>query len=216
MRRDRGLTLIELVVAMALFALIAIMGLQAMTGTLRLRDRLTEMDDAAHQVGQALALLRHDMGAAVPIVFHPPEGAPQSALHSGGGALSISVAGQPQMPFERGTGLNRVEWRLDASGTLTRRVWPTLAPLRDSQQTQESRVLTGVTDMEVRSYWPQRGWRRGTSSGTLREAQVSGSTDGDTGLSAVIENYSDTLPLGLEITLVTRDHGRLVLVESLR
>ena len=37
---DAGLTLIELIVAMALFALVAAMGLQVLNGMLRARDRL--------------------------------------------------------------------------------------------------------------------------------------------------------------------------------
>ena len=41
---DKGLTLLELVVVLSLFALVAVMGLQALSGTMRAQDRLIGVD----------------------------------------------------------------------------------------------------------------------------------------------------------------------------
>ena len=54
-RRDQGITLIELIVAMALFALVAVMGLQALNGMLRSRDRLSDMADETAGLSTARA-----------------------------------------------------------------------------------------------------------------------------------------------------------------
>ena len=56
--RDRGLTLIELVVAMAVFALVAVMGLQSLSGSLRMRDGLTARAEDSAALAQAIAVLR--------------------------------------------------------------------------------------------------------------------------------------------------------------
>ncbi|MGR3696731.1 MAG: PulJ/GspJ family protein, partial [Roseovarius sp.] len=44
---DRGLTLLELVAVLAIFSLVAVMGLQALSGMMRARDRLTDADEQA-------------------------------------------------------------------------------------------------------------------------------------------------------------------------
>lgn len=219
MKGARGVTLIELVVAMAIFALVAVMGVQALNGTLRQRDRLTEIDAEGRDLSFALSLLRQDIGALVPMMFHPPEGGLRSAVDQSadGLELALSIGGQLDLRPELGLGLHRVAWRLDhATQTLTRSAWPTLVPANAAQQSPDVQVLDQVTGIEVRSYWPQQGWVTGTFSGTLREASLSGGGDEDAALSEVVEVYSDTLPLGLEVTLELATGGRIVLVESLK
>ena len=66
---DTGLSLIELVVAMALFAMVAIMGLQSLTGTMRISERLTQIDSDTAELGNAVALLRNDLTSVVPMLF---------------------------------------------------------------------------------------------------------------------------------------------------
>ena len=48
---DRGLTLLELVAVLAIFSLVAVMGLQALSGMMRARDRLH--DDARRGIAAA-------------------------------------------------------------------------------------------------------------------------------------------------------------------
>jgi len=48
----RGLTLVELVVALGIFALVAVMGLQSLTIGLSMRDRLGVQADATDQLGR--------------------------------------------------------------------------------------------------------------------------------------------------------------------
>ncbi|OWU81684.1 hypothetical protein ATO6_23670 [Oceanicola sp. 22II-s10i] len=216
---DRGLTLIELVVAMAVFALVAVMGLQSLTGMMRLRERLGGMADDTARLATGLSLLRADLDAALPMVFFPPDGSlPRSALmfgpEAGAPVFEITVGGlpAPEGPDRPGGGIGRVEWRLDpAAGTLARREWLALTPARADARMPETVVLTGVTGIALRSHWPMRGWIAGVS-GNQFDTRPAG--DGDA--APVRSSYSSDLPDAVEVTLITRDHGRISLLESLK
>lgn len=215
----RGLTLIELVVAMAVFALIAVLGLQSLTGSLRLRDRLTVTAEQAGILSGATALLRNDLSAALPMMFFPPEEArPSSAIRAmpDGRGFAISLGGQPALGRAGGgadaTPRQRAEWRLDPNtNRLMRRAWPTLYPVSNNQAGPEIAVLDDVQGLKLRSYWKGSGWIDGLAPASARRKEQAG-MDGDR-LSAAPEVYSDALPRAVEITLITRDHGRITLVE---
>lgn len=213
-----GLTLIELVAAMALFALVAVMGLQVLGASLHQRDRLDELEQAAADLGLGIALLRNDLSAMVPLLFFPPEQGVQSALalSPDGRGLSFSMGGQPDLPPLIGRGFHRVEWRLDPQQQqLTRRIWPVLTPASGTAAQPEVPYLEGVTGLAVRSYWPRLGWRPGVDSGVPRTAADSG-RDGDGVLSVVNNRYSDSLPEAVELTLQIEGVGTVVLLESLK
>jgi general secretion pathway protein J len=217
MTGNRGMTLIELVVAMAVFALLAIMGVQALTGTLRLRDRLTGIESGTAELSLASTLLRHDLTAMIPMLFFPPGARPRSSLDlsADGQMLGLSVGGQLDLPPVLGLGLHRVEWRWDpAQQILSRRAWPVLSPVNASAALPAVPVLTGVTGFGVRSYWFDQGWVSGTDSAVLQSAEAVG-LDSDRGL-VVTESYSDSLPLAVEVTIETTEFGQITLVESLK
>ena len=218
--RDRGMTLIELVVAMAVFALVAVMGLQALSGTLRQRDRAQAQATEAAVLAQGLALLRHDMTSIVPLLFFPP-GSPRpvSALRGGADGVAFSVAGQPGLPgSEFEPGMHRLSWVLDpGTGRLTRRSWPTLWPARADQQGPEVVVFREIEALRLRSYWVGYGWLKGTRPPEGISAGVSGAggEDGDQ-TNAAPEVYSDLLPQALEVTVIHRRHGAITLIEALQ
>ena len=219
----RGLTLIELVAALALFALVAVMGLQALTANLRLRDQLAQKEQQAGELSLGLALLRADLAMLLPVLFHPPEGGSRSAIHlsEDGLTLSFSVAGQPELPPELGVdpglGLHRVEWRLDRSRQqLMRRIWPVLSPATARVVTPEVAYLSGVSDLSLRSLWPQLGWLPGVTSNAPREAPELGGGDRDGVLTRLADSYSDSLPEAVELRLQIEGLGPLVLLEVVR
>jgi len=199
MRRDSGITLIELVVAMALFALVAAMSLQAITGMLRARDHLLVLSGDTARLSLALTLLRQDLSAAVPILFYTPGGRPASALDitPPGPRLSLSVAGQAGAATPDFTGFHRVEWQFDpANARLMRRVWPALQPAARSQVAPAVEMLTGVRGFELRLYRGEAGWQ---SWRDLPPGQIDG-----------------RLPDAIEVTLATDRFGALTLIETFR
>jgi len=222
-KSTRGLTLIELVAALALFALIAVMGLQALTANLRMRDRLTQMEQQASELSLGLALLRNDLSALLPVLFHPPGGGRRSAIHlsDDGLTLSFSVSGQPELPpaigNDPGLGLHRVEWRLDvARQQLMRRVWPVLSPASEQSVSPEVSYLSGVTSLRLRSLWPQLGWLPGVTSTAPREAPELGGGDTDGVLTRLADSYSDALPEAVELSLQIEGLGQVILLEAVR
>ena len=163
----RGLTLLELVAAMAIFALVAVMGLQALSGSMRAQERLQGVDARTATLARALMHLRQDLGAAAPFDFVPP-GEDTSLWpfvdQSGDdGRLSFSMAGQPVLPGVQAGGQGRVIWRFDAArGQLTRQVWPVLYPASDDAAGPEVVMLDGITDMQVQAHGgPDLGWLAG-------------------------------------------------------
>lgn len=211
-KRDRGLSLIELVAAMAIFALVAVMGAQALGGMIRLRQSTAEHSAEAAALDQAVSLLRADLGALVPMLFYPPgRAAPQSALRFENGVLALSAAGRAG-PSDAGPGLQRIEWQL-ANGRLSRRFWAALTPAGTAAQQPRMPVLEGVRALHLRSYWDETGWRDGAS--LLQLPAPPGGGDSDQAGPAP-EVYSSSLPLAVELTLDTRAFGRITLVESLK
>lgn len=228
---DLGLTLIELVAAMALFSLVAVLGLQALTATLSMRGRLTQMEQRAGELSLGLTLLRNDLAALVPLLFHPAGGGSRSAIHlsDDGLTLSFSIGGQPELPLAAGQdvkldtrldtrlGLHRVEWRLDRRrGQMMRRVWPVLSPGNAQVVQPEVAYLSGVTDMELRSLWPQLGWLPGVVSTAPQVAPDLGGGDSDGVMLRLADSYSDTLPEAVELHLQIKGLGQLRLLEGLR
>lgn len=216
---DTGMTLIELVVAMAIFALVAIMGVQSLTGTLRIRDRLVTLDDQSADLGLALAMLRNDLSSVMPLLFYPADrSAPRSALRTsaGGAKFAISIGGQPEINSLTDRQIQRSEWRLDRETTqLYRRVWTTLTPANQIALQPEALILDGVTDLNIRTYWDGQGWIDGTNNPLLEFANITSAPDGDSS-GGPPETYSDILPSGIEITLTTQAYGDLIMIENLQ
>ncbi|WP_397544517.1 prepilin-type N-terminal cleavage/methylation domain-containing protein [Roseovarius salis] len=151
----RGFTLLELVVAMALFALVSVMALQALSGALHQRQVLERVDARDAEILRTLTLLRRDLKHLVPLGFQSPLGEIENAFAPAPDRLGLTLGGQPggngeDAQASPGAGFRRVVWQLDPeAGTLSRRVWPVLNP-RDPEQLGPERVhLTGVRAMRI-------------------------------------------------------------------
>lgn len=117
-RTNRGFTLLELLVAVSILALVSVMAMNLLSAGLRQRDVLTQHDADARQLTRALALLRQDLEAAVPLPLDA-EGAvflsEPDAMSLTRGGLSALGDGQPDQ-------FARVTWRLGPQGSLTRQL----------------------------------------------------------------------------------------------
>ncbi len=193
-RGDDGVTLIELTAAMAIFALVAVMGLQAISASVRVAGSLSARDATTEELAYALALLRHDLGHVVPVPFTPTTGPVEPALtaDSGTGEINLTIGGQSIMPQTHETGIARVEWRFDrADGLLTRRYWTTTAPLDDRAAGPRTVVLKGVDDVSFRLLGND-GWTDGFANAP--------------------ESPAKALPRAIDVQIRTKAHGDLRVV----
>ncbi|WP_415404898.1 type II secretion system protein GspJ [Tateyamaria sp. SN3-11] len=159
--RQAGFTLIELVAVLAIFSMVSLMGLQSITSLVRSRDQLVEVQDRSEALAYVLTLLRSDLQHAVALPFQPPGGAAEGALVHDRAALRITTAGRGSAPGAVESGMIRVIWRHDASAaTLTRQVWPGLAPANSSARGPEQVVLSDVRGVTIASYSrDDKAWR---------------------------------------------------------
>ncbi|MCQ8103507.1 type II secretion system minor pseudopilin GspJ [Methylomonas sp. SURF-2] len=134
--RARGFTLLELLIAMAIFAIMAGMaygGLKAVLDAGRAtRGRAEQMQ----QLRQALYLLNEDLQQAVPRAVRDELGDLEDEFRGGMGRelLTLTRATPELLPNNTASGLLRVSYRFE-SGVLYRLVWHTL------DRTQQSRPL---------------------------------------------------------------------------
>ena len=193
MKRAQGFSLLELVAVLAIFAMVALIGVQVIQATVRSSERLSDISESAGELAVGLALLRQDLNAAVPRSFSPATGGSEPALRvPTPDSFSLSVGGLAPLNADA-SGLGRVTWRLDrATGQLYRQVFTSLTP---GARVPEVPVIGGITDFALASFTVQGGWR--------------------TGFSADPRNI-DQLPLGLKLRLTHARAGALETVVSLR
>lgn len=159
MRRTSGFSLLELVVVLSIFALVALIGVQVIQATVRSSDRLTQISKDSGELAVTLALLRQDLNAGLARQFTPANGGTEPALKVGPGAqFSLTVGGLARLNANV-SGQGRVTWRLNGSGQLTRQVLTTLTP--GPGRVPEVVVANGVRAMNFFSYQRRSGWQPG-------------------------------------------------------
>ena len=148
---DRGASLIELTVVVAVFSLVAVIAVQALGGAITSRARIAERSAATAELSATLALLRRDLGAMVPVALDGP------AFALDAGRLSLVAAGQPDLAGSGRDGLARIVWETGSDGSLTR-----------STGADRVTLLGGVSGWEARAL-DGDGWR--SSMGGEADAQ---------------------------------------------
>lgn len=140
-RRDAGVTLLELVVALALFAMVALIGMQALRLSLRYQEDLARVSQEQSELAFALGLLRHDLEAALQLA---PE------RRAGKDSLPLLIAGVPALDDPAQTRLEEVIWQYDsAAGHLLRRV----------PDEPDQRLLGNISAFDV-ALLTKDGWER--------------------------------------------------------
>ncbi|WP_297774250.1 type II secretion system protein GspJ [uncultured Roseovarius sp.] len=164
---DRGLTLLELVAVLSIFALVAVMGLQSLSGMMHARDRLAEADEQAAALARGLTLLREDLKSADAAAFWPPATIePQPAFldfSAAQGWFALTTAGRAVLPEMQAAGQARVIWRHDREAErLTRQAWPVLRPASDAALLPETTVFERIAGLRLRAYASlEEGWVAG-------------------------------------------------------
>jgi len=161
---SRGFTLLEVLVAIAVFAVFSALAYGSLSRLLDSRERIEAERAFWRELALAFAQIEDDLGAARPRTVRDIYGNPQPAFR--GQPTDSRVLGEPALTFTRGglfvlgegarPDLARVGYRL-REGALQRLTWPALdQPTRSEPQI--AALLENVTELRVRFYVPAGGW----------------------------------------------------------
>ena len=196
MRLQRGFTLLELLIAIAIFALLAL-------ATYRMFDSVMQTDQATRVQEQRMRELVRAMGALERDLTQAVERPVRDELGDNRGAFLSEGENDQIVEFTRGgwrnplgqarSRLQRVRWSLSGE-TLERRYWLVLDRAQDSKP-RVQQVLDGVTALSWRFLDKEHNWQ--------------GHWPTDEGSE---EERLESLPLAVEMTLEHRHYGKLVRV----
>ncbi len=143
----RGFTLLEMMVAVGVFALVSSMSYAALGRALACRDRLEEERRFWNSLSAALLRLQEDVGQACPRSVRGPDGRRRAALLAEGGELELTRWRAP-LEASDSPGLERVAFRL-SEGTLWRASLP-LAERASILRVRPVPLLSGVSNFRLR------------------------------------------------------------------
>ena len=164
--RARGFTLLEILVAIAVFAVVAWLAYGGLRQVLAGRAMLLPRMEATAARLRGITLLERDITSAAPRGVRDPLGTPQPAFRAepgGRGPLALVRHDAARALLAGEPALSRVEWQLEGN-RLVRLRWPVLDPIQGTQPLREI-VLTGVRqwqleflagrkDADWKNFWP--------------------------------------------------------------
>jgi general secretion pathway protein J len=125
MRRATGFSLIELLVALAVFATMAALAYGGLDSVVRTRNELGREQAAFHDLMRSIALLDRDLRQAAARPVRGNHGEPEAAFVGAPDRIEFTRAGFANPQSELRSNLERVGYRVDAA-TLERASYPVL------------------------------------------------------------------------------------------
>jgi general secretion pathway protein J len=173
--RARGLTLLEMLVAVAIFALASALAYGGLDGLMRARGQLDATQERLGRVQFALGLLERDVRSVAPRSIRDGYGAKHDAIEGASDRVEVTRGGLANALERPRAELERIGWRV-IDGTLQRRRWPVLDRAPGTQPIDDD-LLDGVQSLrfqyvdaqgrEVPQWPPPQG-----STGTMPRALI--------------------------------------------
>jgi general secretion pathway protein J len=165
MARSRGFTLLEMLVALAVFALLGLMTSQMVTRVIDVHNVAVERGERLGELQLAMQILQRDVLEIAPRSVRDEMGDPLPALRIGTDiALELTRSGWRNPLGQRRSELQRVAYQLQ-DGTLTRYYWNVLDRAEDTVPVAQE-LLHNVSELTVyavdvsgntHAYWPLVG-----------------------------------------------------------
>jgi len=199
--RAAGFTLLEVLVAVGIFALFSAMAYGSLLRILDTRDRLETERDYWRTLSLSLMLIEDDLALARKRSVRGTDGLAVLPAFRGQ-AVDSRALGEPSLVFTRGgqivlgdgarSDMQRVGYQL-REGTLSRLVWPAL----DQPVVSEARaapLLDHVEELRLRFYEQSVGWVNAWPANSPTGAPPA----------------NDALPAAVELTLKIEGRGEIV------
>ncbi|WP_126452309.1 type II secretion system minor pseudopilin GspJ [Sulfuriflexus mobilis] len=161
--RQAGLTLIELLVAVAIFSLLAALSYGGLVNVLDSRRAVDVESQRLATLQRAFLRIGRDLEQAAPRAIRDAFGDQQPALHNQVDSyegmqtvIELSVAGRRTLPGETRGSLQRISYVLRGDALL-RLSWPVLDRAQDTTA-HESSLLDGVEDLQLRYLTEDGDW----------------------------------------------------------
>jgi general secretion pathway protein J len=153
-RREIGFTLVELMIALLIFGILAAAGVGLLRFSVDAQAATKERLDALAADRRVEALMASDAAQAVPRVTRNEAGDPVQAFEGDGSGFTLVRAGVDPLTDIARPSLQKVGYRLEG-GALTRRSWPMLDGTEPNPPAVLARDVAGV---QLR-YRSRGGWR---------------------------------------------------------
>ncbi len=162
---QRGFTLLELLVALAIFALLAVMAYGGLSKVLRTEDILDEQLDRLGEVQRTFTFMERDLLQIIPRDIRDEYGDTQRFLV---GRDPLQSNGEPLLVLTRSgyanplgvarSELQRIDWRLE-DDVLYRETWPVLDRAQDTRP-RSLPLCTAVKGFRLRFLDDKKKWHR--------------------------------------------------------
>ena len=202
--RRAGFTLIEVVVAMFIAAVMFAIGYRALSQAVIERDTLATAQDRVTEIQRGMRVVAQDFAQLAARAARDTQGNGdlQAAVSASGGTdatlITFTRTGWSNPAGIQRPAEQRVRYRF-VDGSLVREHWLSVDPALNNEPRQRV-VLTQLKSVEIRFLDPNtRSWR------TDWPARVAGAPVGP----LTIDEALLTRPLAIELTLVLEDWGRV-------
>ncbi|WXL24430.1 type II secretion system minor pseudopilin GspJ [Ectopseudomonas mendocina] len=160
MRRVQGFTLLELLIAIAIFALLGLATYRMLDSVMQ-TDKVTRAHEAQlRELLRGMAAFERDVVQVIARPVRDPFGESRAALIGedlNGAVIELTRSGWRNPLEQPRSNLQRVRWQLSGE-QWQRRYWTVLDQAQDSQP-QIQQALTGVTEVRLRYMDKDHNWQ---------------------------------------------------------
>lgn len=155
--RSAGFTLLEVLVAVAILAIMGVLMQQVLMSVLQAREAADRHGAQLRQMQKAQVVMQRDIGQMLPRVVRDEFGDVQPALILGKNQLVFTRLSVLSPAFPQRSAVLRVEYSLQGD-KLLRRQWTMPDRARDAKPSQTV-LLTGVHSLQVRVLDESNNWK---------------------------------------------------------